>query len=371
MTKAIPNRQIAEEAADWAIRMDAGPLDPAQRQALARWLKASPAHVDELLYCAAILGSLEGVDRERKLATEDDALPPEPEVIPLFAAAPAAMGGGPYRPGQRALPKHWAIAASVALLAAAALALAGLGTSPAEEPAQTLATRLYTTDLGEQRSVTLADGSVVFLNTDSRVRVRLTDSERRLDLLQGEALFEVAHEPQRPFRVFAAGTMAQAIGTKFNVRHTRGGVRVVVVEGEVLVDPRASDARPLAARRVPSAKAGELTPDQALLVAGQQADLSLAQAAPRIADADIVAAASWRMRQLSFDDAALDEIVAEFNRYNRTPIVLADPALSETRFSGVFDANDPKSFVAFLELSSLVEVDRSRHDRIVLAPRGR
>lgn len=108
-----------------------------------------------------------------------------------------------------------------------------------------------------------------------------------------------------------------------------------------------------------------------MLVAGQQADLSLAQAAPRIADADIVAAASWRMRQLSFDDAALGEIVAEFNRYNRTPIVLSDPALSETRFSGVFDANDPKSFVAFLELSSLVEVDRSRHDRIVLAPRGR
>ena len=364
MTKAIPNRQIAEEAADWAIRMDAGPLDPAQRQALARWLKASPAHVDELLYCAAILGSLEGVDRERKLATEDDALPPEPEVIPLFAAAPAAMGGGPCRPGQRALPKRWAIAASVALLAAAALALAGLGTSPAEEPAQTLATRLYTTDLGEQRSVTLADGSVVFLNTDSRVRVRLTDSERRLDLLQGEALFEVAHEPDRPFRVYAAGSVAQAVGTKFNVRHTGSGVRVVVFEGKVLVDNRAVPAR----RAAPAAAVQALAPDQALLLAGQQVDLSAASGAPRVAEADIVAAASWRMRQLSFDDAGLDEIVAEFNRYNRIPIVLADPSLSAARFSGVFDANDPKSFVAFLELSTSVEVDRTQPDRIVLRP---
>src|SRR5690606_3596153 len=117
------------------------------------------------------LGSLEGVDRERKLATEDDALPPEPEVIPLFVAAPAATGGGSYRPRQKALPKRWAIAASVVLLAAAALALAGLGTIPAEAPAQTLATLLYTTDLGEQRSVTPADRSVVVLTTSSRLRV--------------------------------------------------------------------------------------------------------------------------------------------------------------------------------------------------------
>jgi len=382
VTKAVPNRQIAEEAAEWAVRIDAGPLDAADRRALAAWLKASPAHVDELLYSATILGGLRAVDRERRLSIDDYLASSAPEVIPLFTASPAGSddAAGPSATTESATPssrksglrRRWAIAASVALMAVGAVTLAAWGPwSAAHRDAGAAASSLYATDLGEQRSLTLADGSVVFLNTNSKLRVGFTSDERRLDLLQGEALFEVAHEPQRPFRVFAAGTMAQAIGTKFNVRHTRGGVRVVVVEGEVLVDPRASDARPLAARRVPSAKAGELTPDQALLVAGQQADLSLAQAAPRIADADIVAAASWRMRQLSFDDAALGEIVAEFNRYNRTPIVLSDPALSETRFSGVFDANDPKSFVAFLELSSLVEVDRSRHDRIVLAPRGR
>jgi len=85
--------------------------------------------------------------------------------------------------------------------------------------------------------------------------------------------------------------------------------------------------------------------------------------------ADIVTAASWRMRQLSFDDVGLDEIVAEFNRYNRTPIVVAEPSLARTHLSGVFDANDPDSFIAFLELSTSVEVDRSQSGRIVLRPK--
>src|SRR5690606_11154024 len=131
-----------------------------------------------------------------------------------------------------------------------------------------------------------------------------------------------AHEPDRPFRDYAAGSVAQAVGTKFNVRHTGSGVRAVVFEGKVLVDNRAAPAR----RPAPAAAVQALAPDQALLLAGQQVDLSAASGAPRVAEADIVAAASWRMRQLSFDDAGLDEIVAEFNRYNRIPIVLADPS---------------------------------------------
>lgn len=366
MTESVSNRQIAEAAAEWAIRIDAGPLDAAQRDALARWLKASPAHVDELLYCAAILGGLESVDRERKLAIEEDLSSPRSEVIPLFATAPATasgtpLAGGPPRPKQRILSKYWAIAASVALFVAAALALAHFGAAPGEKSSQMLAVQSYATDLGEQRSVTLADGSVVSLNTDSQLRVRLSEGERRLDLVRGEALFDVARDPLRPFRVYAGGAVAQAVGTKFNVRHTGTGVRVVVFEGKVLVDDPdalADDARP--------APAAERHAREVLLLAGQQADLGTPSGAPRIAEADMVAASSWRLRQLSFDDAGLDEIVAEFNRYNRVPIVLADPSLSAVRFSGVFDANDPKSFVAFLELSTSIKVDRSQSDRIVL-----
>ena len=103
--------------------------------------------------------------------------------------------------------------------------------------------------------------------------------------------------------------------------------------------------------------AGALAPDQAHVTTGRQAELRSDLRAPLVAEADIVTAASWRMRQLSSDHAGLDEIVAELNRYNRTPS------------SGVFDAHDPNSFIAFLDLSTAVEVDRSQPGRMSLGPR--
>src|SRR5690606_29248626 len=103
--------------------------------------------------------------------------------------------------------------------------------------------------------------------------------------------------------------------------------------------------------------------------AGQQADLRSNLRAPLIRRADIVTAASWRMRQLSFDDIGLDEIVAECNRYNRTPIAVAGPSLAGTQRPAGADANDPDSFIAFLELATSVEVDRRQSGRIVLRPK--
>ena len=379
MTRAVPNRQIAEEATEWAVRLDCAELSANERKALANWLRASPAHVDELLYSASILAGLEGVDRERKHSIDAYLAEAAPDVIPLFGEQrprDAAVAAARWVRGRTARTheaiERWgglAVAASLAVVTLVGLTTsAGPGDSPVQhQQAAAFTSRTYTTDLGEQRSITLADGSVVFLNTSSRARVWLSPSERRIDLLQGEALFEVAHEPSRPFRVFAAGTMAEAVGTKFNVRRTPDGVQLVVVEGKVLVDNDVG--RPgRGTTRAPS-DADSLAPDQALVAAGQQADLRSNLSAPLIRKADIVTAASWRMRQLSFDDVGLDEIVAEFNRYNRTPIVVAEPSLARTHLSGVFDANDPDSFIAFLELSTSVEVDRSQSGRIVLRPK--
>ena len=372
MSRVVPNRQIAEEAAEWAVRIDGGPLQPDEREALAAWLKASPVHVDELLYSAAIMAGLCGVDGDRTLSIEAFLADSAPEVIPLFVeTAPKTAGSSQSRAapgsGNRVPRGGIALAASLAAVGMLGLVLA----SPPQQRAQVRQTMLkaYSTDLGEQRSITLPDGSIVFLNTSSSVRIRVGARERQIDLLRGEALFEVARDPERPFRVFANGTMAQAIGTKFNVKHTPRGINVVVVEGKVLVDSRAERTERRARSFTEPAPSERIDQDQALLTAGEQAELSSSVGVPVVRKADIVAAASWRMWQLSFDDAGLGEIVAEFNRYNRTPIVLSDPALDRTRFSGVFDANDPQSFVAFLELSTTVKVDRSDPSRIVLRPR--
>lgn len=378
MNRAVPNRQIAEEAAEWAVRIDGGVLAPEERKALSDWLRASPAHVDELLYSASILAGLEDVDRERKLSLDACLAEAASGVIPLFqdrrprvaAAAAKWVHGRPGKSSGAAAPRgSVAVAASLAAIAFVGLLLTPRASQDSQALPQQIAqitSRTYTTDLGEQRSITLADGSVVFLNTSSQIKVQLSPGERRIDLSRGEALFEVAHEPFRPFRVMAAGTMTEAVGTKFNVRRTPSGVQVVVVEGKVLVDSKTVKAREAVARGVGN---GPLEPDQALLGAGQEARLNSDGRPPLLAKADIVTATSWRMRQLSFDDAGLDEIVAEFNRYNRTPIVLADRSLSRTRLSGVFDANDPNSFIAFLELSTSVDVDRSHPSRIVLRPK--
>src|SRR5690606_7046086 len=264
-------------------------------------------------------------------------------------------------------PRRWALAASLALIAMVGLILAQAWPGDFADRGRLVsapASRTFATDVGEQRSIALADGSVVFLNTNSRAVVRLSASERRIDLMKGEALFEVASDPSRPFRVHAAGTMTQAVGTKFNVRHIGTGIRVVVVEGKVLVDSRPSKAVERGRTVARNAVSGRRPTDQALLTAGQQVEFRANAGTPVVAEADIVTAASWRMRHLSFDDAGLDEIVAEFNRYNRTPIVLADPTLGRIRLSGVFDANDPRSFMAFIELSTSVEVDRTELNRI-------
>ena len=205
MNRAVPNRQIAEEAAEWAVRIDGGVLAPEERRALSDWLRASPAHVDELLYSASILAGLEDVDRERKLSLDACLAEAASGVIPLFqdrrprvaAAAAKWVHGRPGKSSGAAAPRgSVAVAASLA-----AIAFVGLLLTPRA-------------------------------SQDS------------------EALFEVAHEPFRPFRVMAAGTMTEAVGTKFNVRRTPSGVQVVVVEGKVLVDSKTVKAREAVARGV-------------------------------------------------------------------------------------------------------------------------
>jgi len=379
MTRPTTNRQIAEEGADWATRLDAGPLDAGERKLLAKWLATSPVHVDELLFSASLLGALGSIDREGLIDTGRLLAAGGDDVVPLFPeraagrAWRAGMAAGARRARQATpsgkLARNWpAIAAAIVLAVMLPLQLGPSDPQVAapREAAQPASPQDYTTAVGEQRSIALDDGSLLYMNTDTRVRVSYSAGLRQIELLEGEGLFEVAHDPRRPFRVVAAGTITQAVGTKFNVRHSEDGVSVVVIEGKVLVKrsppPARAETRPAAAGR--GAQANERA---VFLVAGQQANLGAAEAEPVLSHADLMATSAWRLRKLSFDDQPLGAIAAEFNRYNRTQLVVADPRLARTRISGVFDAGDPSSLIAFLELSSTVHVDSSEPGRIVLS----
>jgi transmembrane sensor len=166
----------------------------------------------------------------------------------------------------------------------------------------------YSTATGEQRTLKLEDGSIIYLNTRSSVRVSYSSNARDINLQTGEALFSVAHDPARPFRVFAGDIVVRAVGTQFNVLRRPDETRVALVEGKVRVSTS------------PETLAGTSAdaPGSIQLSAGEQATvLSDGKVHTHVADPE--SSTAWRQRRLVFRDTELSEIAAEFNRYNRRP----------------------------------------------------
>jgi transmembrane sensor len=186
----------------------------------------------------------------------------------------------------------------------------------------------YRTDLGEQRTVHLNDGSVLQLNTRSRVRVAFNKRAREIDL-EGEALFAVAPDTQRPFVVRTHDATVRAIGTEFNVYEQEGSTRVTVLEGRVEVSA-SSFGQPF---ELGSGEAARVTRDTT----------------HKEPNANVKAATAWQSRTLVFERARLADVAHEFNRYNRMQFRI-DAALGDSsRLSGTFDARHPESLVLWLQ----------------------
>jgi transmembrane sensor len=201
------------------------------------------------------------------------------------------------------------------------------------------------TSVGEQRSVVLSDGSLVVLNTSSIIEVDMAKQHRTVRLLAGEALFKVAHDTARPFDVTSSNTTVRAVGTQFNVDRRFDSTTVTVVDGAVAVFTTGVGPAEEGQTRVP-------------LVAGEQLTLE-PRSARHPVRADVATALAWTQRKLVFENRRLDEIAAEFNRYNRQAIEIRGPELREQRVTGVFQANDPGSFLTFLSRQPGVTVTGS------------
>ncbi|WP_129777551.1 FecR family protein [Peristeroidobacter soli] len=335
---------IIDEASQWLVRLGAPEVSVKERREFVAWLKRSPVHLGEYLKMERTWTELGEVDADRTVSVADLLAAEDSNVIELEPAA--TVSGAP--PSRRS-PRRF----GAALAACAVFAVAALFAFQALVPGR------YSTGVGEQRTIKLEDGSTIALNTDTAVRVELTEHMRRVSLLRGEALFNVAKDPARPFRVLSDGAIAQAIGTSFVVRRNDGDTVVTVIEGQVAV----------ARFDQPSIAASAEVPAQALrLSAGVRADIVAADIQTS-AVANIAAVTSWKSGRLIFDGQALSEVVAEFNRYNRTQIVLRDSQLSAEQLSGVFDADKPQALVRFLERANVIESARIEDDRIILTPR--
>jgi ferric-dicitrate binding protein FerR (iron transport regulator) len=307
------------------------------RELFTQWLRESPLHVSELLRIAHVHDSLERFKLWGEVDSDATA-GEEPNVIPFrdnvdeseLAASTSAASEPGTESQQQSRARLWAIAACAALVAILtgwfALGLRG---------------QVIETDLAERRQVMLDDGSVVQLEPETLLRVKFVEHERRVLLERGRALFKVAKDKQRPFLVSAEHTSVRAVGTEFGVETGKRGVIVTVAEGKVAVT------------RMQDGGSGQApaTPDNVLLTAGQQITLQTSGAVATIRSVDATRALAWSEGQLVFENETLARVISEFNRYNRTQLSISDEQLAQRRVSGVFEATDTETLLAFIRQS--------------------
>ena len=339
------NAQIREEASEWLISFCEGEGDTAAREKFTAWLKSSPQHVRAYLRVSAFWDDGELIDKDRK--GDIDALVQralaESNVVALPAAAGlcevnAAEGQAAHslpvqqqeKPAASRPPQRHGVIAATFLMACIGAALFTW--------LQLHSALTFTTAIGETRTVTLSDGSLVELNARSAIKVRFSESQRVVDLIEGQALFRVAKNPARPFVVRSGDTSVRAVGTQFDVYRKSSGTLVTVLEGRVAIS---EPARPHLGNAHVEVEA------PVLLTAGEQAVVT-PQAIVSSKSANLAAATAWTEGLLMFDAAPLSEVVEEFNRHNIRPLVVEDARLRNLRISGIFPATGAERIVQFL-----------------------
>jgi transmembrane sensor len=350
------NEQIYQEACEWFVEFRSGELDAMDRRRFDDWARKSPEHLAAYLEIAAVWN--EGLTRDSGLKWDTQTLIAQaaaenPNIVPLSerlrqdvsatVLPDTASRRGTQAPPDQAIRSRQS--ASGPFRVAASIAVIGLIVGSLIWYLE-FHMPVYATTFGEQRSITLADGSVIDINSHSKIRVRYSLKERDVELLDGQALFRVAKNPTRPFIVSSGTTRVRAVGTEFDVYKKIRGTVVTVVEGRVAVLPQTASEQ---AAVPPSDASASYTPQNlgVFLSAGEQ--LLVTPTAMRKADhPNIAIATSWTQRQLQFESASLSDVAEEFNRYNERQLLIEDPTLYDFHITGVFSSSDPASLVRFL-----------------------
>ena len=318
---SIPPERLAE-AGVWVARLHSGETDKTVMAGVKQWLKVHPMNVRALELCTEIWE--ESANLRRITPFETQAPPPRRKYgfLPIAATAMALL-----------------------LVAGIILRL---------DPAADLAT-----EVGEQRLVTLNDGTHVFLNTATRIAVKYDANTRWVELKSGEALFDVAKKPTWPFVVKAGDRQITAHGTSFVVRRDATQTTVTLVEGtvSVIADASGPAIRNSRATAPAAPQAFTLTPGQRLTFLGEQARLEVTS---------LDKAVAWRRGEIIFDDTTLSDAVKELNRYNKTELVVEEPQAQAVRVNGLFQAGDSLSFAHAVAQSYGLTVEE-RTDTIVLS----
>jgi transmembrane sensor len=315
---------LGEEAAAWLARLR-GPASAEHQNAFEDWYNADPRH-------AAAYESV--------LASWDFA--------GLSATTPAAQARG--RLGRTPARRRHAIAAAVA---ATVVALLAFGAFAVRGPAQPVE---FASRAGEIRSVDLADGSHITLDTGSLVQAAYSPHERRVALLRGRARFTVAHGDLRPFVVAAGSGLVIAHGTVFDVAFDGRRVTVSLLQGSIEVRPTEPADNPD-------------SPDSRMLAPGQRAIIESGKVS-RVTEHPMYARSDWPSGMLSIDNAPLGDVIDAANRFGANRIVLGAPALAQLRFTGTFQAAKTEQLARMVAAMFDLELTRANDGTIVLAASG-
>lgn len=335
-------RGLSEEATRWLVVLQSRELSVEERGQFVDWLRESPTHIAELMQMGDLDARLGRLPLWRTSEPMDD-LPSN--IVPLGNAARNAPA-----PRSTAVRwSRWAVAASLVMTVAVGyLTLAHRGDI-----------RLRTMP-GEHRALALEDGSVVDLAPDTDLMVRYEAHRRGIRLAHGQATFRVAKNPQRPFIVEAADTQVLAVGTVFDVERDENGILVSVAEGHVAVSRQRRLSSAL--KSGPSPAVVSLNPNQEILIrpSGEASSVRQkpVQPQPRVARA---------AESLSFENEAVADVAQKFNARNSLRIEVLSPDVGSRRISGVFNADDPESFIAFVQAVTDADVNREMPDRVLIS----
>lgn len=290
---------IQEQATAWWVRVDSGDLSKAEQVEFLQWQKAHPAHRVAFEEVCRLWGELDELKSHRK-----------PAKLPLAAPVKKSFWNWQY---------------GTALLATACLLLLLVN------PLSILLRADFSTGIGETRKLQLADGSSVYLNSDSALAVNITPTSRQLNLLKGEAFFNVSPDRERPFSVLAGKGTTTALGTAFNIRNLAEGAEISVTEHSVAVSFNGD------------------TP--AIVSEGQRVSYAENTGPGRPSEVDAHSVTAWQRGKFIFQNKPLGEVIAELNRYHRGLLRITDSGIVDQRVSGVFRIDQPLIVVNALEKS--------------------
>ena len=293
---------IEAEAAAWVAHFDGGPLSAEEAVQFQEWVSRSPAHREAIIQFGELWSEF---DQLRYLT--------DTAAVKHDAKAQTLRKNG--------TPRRWLVA-GIAASFVGIMAVGAVYRESAVSPPEPL---YYNTAVGEQKHIALSDGSTVVLNTNSRIAVEISKKRRDVHLIRGEAYFNVAHDEQRPFSVYANNGLVRDVGTAFNVRLLRGAVDVAVTSGTIEISSRdaKSDAVWEPATRLGTVKAGQT------VVFGKTI-----KHMRQISDADMNRMLAWRQGMLIYAGDPLEKVAEDIGRYSGIEVEFADPKLRDRRIGG-------------------------------------